>query len=157
MYGINIVPSDIEDRLPRALTPMEKEKTQTLIDDAEALIAEGFFHCGKSLENYLEQGEHRKRIYTMVVADMVSAPILVGISRGLKSAQSTTAHQSDSATWADTRGLTWGGVVLGDSHKDLLGINCKGSKVRHRFPGLSYLGEVREHERNYQGFRQRNF
>lgn len=148
MVNIEITPEDIQSRLPRNLTPSESVKVKTLIEDAKALIAEGFLHCGKTVEDYLAQGDHRKRIYTMVVADMVAAPVLVGISRGLKSAQSSTAHQSDSATWADTRGLTWGGVVLSDAHKDLLGINCNGSRIRSRFPGLSYLGEVREHERN---------
>lgn len=148
MVNVEITPEDIQSRLPRNLTPSETVKVKTLIEDAKALISEAFLHCGKSVEDYLSQGDHRKRIYTMVVADMVAAPVLVGISRGLKSAQSSTAHQSDSATWADTRGLTWGGVVLSDSQKDLLGINCKGSRVRHRFPGLSYLGTVREFERN---------
>lgn len=149
MVNVNITPDDVQARLPRRLAPAEVETTQVLIEDAKALVDEAFLEHNRSVESYLQGGDHRERIYKMVVVDMVAAPVLVGISRGLRSAQSTTAHVSDSATWDNkTDALTWGGVLLTDAQKALLGLKTKGARIRYNFPSPSYLGEVREHERN---------
>lgn len=146
---ISVSVDEIQSRLPRQLSPAEQEKVETYILDAQALVDEAFASCGKNLDSYLAGGEHRERIYKLVITDIVAAPVLVGISRGLKSASSTTAHQSDSAVWDDTHSVSWGGVVLTDRHLDLLGIRCKGAHIRWSFPAHNPRVEVssfgREH------------
>lgn len=123
----HVTVDDITNRLPRPLVPEEQRVVETYIKDAEALILDAFSQCNKCLDDWLDAGEHRERIYALVVTDMVLAPVFMGVSRGMKQASSTTAHQTDSATWTDYAAMTstWGGVVLTKRHLEMLGLNCK--------------------------------
>lgn len=120
--------------------PDEELRVEVYIEDAYALLDAEFLRRRTTLEAWLGGNEANSKLLDLVVVDMVSEPVLVGISRGLKSATSSTAHQSDSALW-NKPSDAWGGVSLEDRHLKMLGLTT-GALPRWNFPSASCPAEV---------------
>lgn len=120
--------------LPRELTEFEQTLGPKLLDEAESIVRAEFARVGRNLDYELSD-EWLAFNVRRVIKEMVTAALLVGASRGMRSASSTTGPQSDSVTWADVESVALGGLVLTDAHRELLGLAGHGPRFNFPPPG----------------------
>ncbi|NOL63358.1 hypothetical protein HO100_11360 [Corynebacterium ulcerans] len=125
----------VEDLLlPRVLDDFEKDLAPKLLEEAEMILRAAFSRAGRSLDTELAV-EWVSFTARRVIKEMVTAALLIGASRGIRSATSTTGPQSDSVTWADVESVALGGLVLTEKHRLDLGLSGGGPKFRFPPPG----------------------
>lgn len=124
---------DFEARFPRALKPGERERVALLLGDAEALIRAEFDRAGLDFDAELARTSWLEAVAGRVMLEMVSAAIMVGDRAGQRQSSVTVGDITESVTWADANGSSWGGLVLTDKHRFDLGL-LQHSRARGRFP-----------------------
>ena len=144
-----VTTDDVVKRFPRPLMPEELQRVAVYIDDAVALLEAEFERRGTTLDDWTGGSHSRAKRVDLVIIDMVSAPILVGVSRGLRQANSSTGGQSDGATWYSPGDIGWGGVKLTPQNLEDLGLTA-GSLPRWLFPSATYPAEVMPRVRTYR-------
>lgn len=120
--------------LPRQLTPFEEELAPKLLDEAEAIIRAEFSRAGRSFDSELAS-EWFSFTAKRIIKEMVTSALLIGVSRGMRSASSSSGPNSDSVTWADVESVALGGLVLTDKHRSELGLSGGGPRFTFPPPG----------------------
>lgn len=136
----------VDDLLfPRELTKFEEKLAERLLEHAENMLRAEYGRCGM---NFDADAQVDWKLFNIkrVIGEMVSAALLVGASRGMRSGSSTSGPQSDSVTWADVESVKLGGMVITDEQRDLLGL-CRGSGPRFSFPAPGEWPEELLHPR----------
>lgn len=122
----------LKARFPRALLPEEEARLKFLVEDAVDLIRMEFARRARDVDREVAETPWLRSAVNAAVRQMVNAAILVGQHVGVRSVSSTTGPQSDSITYADVDAASWGGVLLNDALREMLGL--KGQGARGSFP-----------------------
>lgn len=123
---------DIEARFPRPLTPAEKRRAGTLIEDARGLIAEEFYREGVDLESRLKVPGFQVT-FARVVRDLVAQALHLGGDVNRRSRQVGVGAINETTTWTDGVIGPWSGMGLTDEQRQSLGLSTSAHALG-RFP-----------------------
>ena len=131
-----VTPEDIIKRLPdtvKPLSPGDKERVATLIEDAEFLIRDEFALARRDFDAEMT-APHRARTAARVIRQMVAAAVIVGPHVGVKSVSSTTGPASDSVVYQVPPAVSFDGVFLTDEQRRLLGLDIYADRPACWYP-----------------------